>query len=174
MTQGAENDLDDITFYTEDRAVYFIGDNEPFGNLNDNILTVDDKAILARNTAQATEVTLAAHIGSVGPAIHANSTTSNSGFMSPADKIKLDDVQEGAQVGTLSPSDALELIGRKDTFLHLHLESTIVSNGFMSAADNIKLAGIQTGAQANALTDPDALNLTDGSNADSLSLKPLV
>lgn len=167
MAQGAELDLLDITLFTEDRAVYFINDNTTFIELNSNILTVDNKAILARNTAQTTEINLAAHIGSVGLSTHATATTANSGFMSASDKAKLDDIATGAQVGILSPNDALELTSGKNTSLHLHPEATTTANGFTSIADKAKLDGIAAGAQVNALSDVDATNLTDGSNASA-------
>jgi hypothetical protein len=168
MAQGAELDLVDISFFTEDRAVYYINDNVTFQEINTNVLTVDNKAILARNTAQTVTADLAAHIGSVGLPVHAGATTASSGFMSATDKLKLNNIATGAKVGILSPADALELTTRKDTFLHLHPAATTAANGFMSAVDKVKLDTVQTGAQANRLNDANALTLTDGSNADSL------
>ena len=97
-------------------------------------------------------------------------TTLSIGFMSAPDKAKLDDIATGAQVEILSPSDALELTSRKDTFLHLHPEVTTTANGFIGTADKTKLDSVEAGAQENALSDGEATNLTDGSNADALHL----
>jgi hypothetical protein len=168
MAQGAELDLADIRFYTEATPVQFVRDNEPFEDLNANILLVDNKAILARDTAIQVASDLTAHIGSSGVSEHAVGTTSTAGFISVADKAKLDSIDEGAQVNTLPPTDALELISRKETTLHLHPTVTPTAPGFMGTAEKTKLDGIEPLAQVNNISNADAATLTNASNADAL------
>lgn len=168
MTQGAENDLLDIRFYQESTPVQFVRDNEPLEDLNNNILTVDDKAILARDTATTVSTDLGNHIGQGGVAEHAVATTGVAGFMSAADKAKLDLIQDGAQINILAPVDAIELISRGVTTLHSHALATPLLNGFMSATDKAKLDGIEAGAEVNNISDADAITLTTGGNADAL------
>ncbi|MHA2063857.1 MAG: hypothetical protein ACXABY_05660 [Candidatus Thorarchaeota archaeon] len=168
MVQGAENDLADIRLYTVESPVIFNRDNDPFTDLNNNTLLVDDKAILARDTASQAQIDLAGHIGQGGIAEHSDATPALSGFLSNSDKSKLDLVQSGAQLNILAPVDAINLISRKATTLHRHLIATTLNEGFMSIADKIKLNGIAPGAQVNRLSVSNATTLTDGSNADSL------
>jgi len=168
VVQGAENDLIDIRFVTETTPVIWFRTNEPFEDLNTNILIVDNKAILARSTAQATEASLATHIGSVGLVEHAAATTGLSGFMTAADKVKLNGIQTNAQLNILSPTDAIELISLGETTLHEHPLATSTLDGYMTIADKLKLDGIQAGAQVNNITVSQKNTLTGGGNADSL------
>ncbi len=170
MTQGAENDLVDITPIQETTPVQFIRDNEPLVDLNNNIvLVVDPKAILARDTASASIASLFAHIGTSGSS-HAIATSAGAGFMSAADKFKLNNIQEGAQVNTMSPADSLELTTRKETTLHRHLNATPNSSGFMPFPDKVKLDGVELVAKVNRISDVDRDTLTLGGNADLLHL----
>jgi len=166
MTQGVENDLLSISYYQEDTQVLYVDDMVPLLELNANILTVDNKAILARTTAAATEANLAAHVGSIGVSEHAVATTTSPGFMSKEDKLKLDGIQENAQINVLSPIDALGLISRKNTTLHRHPPATATSGGFISAADKTKLNGIEAGAEVNNIGLLNAGLLTGGSVTD--------
>ena len=168
MTQGAENDLIDIRVYQESTPVLFSRSNEPFEDLNTNILIVDNKAILARDTALTVQTDLGNHIGQAGIVEHALATTAVAGFMSALDKAKLDLIQEQAQLNILSPTDAIELISRKATTLHSHNLATTTLNGFFAATDKVKLDGIQAGAQVNNITNGNAVTLTSGGNADTL------
>lgn len=171
MAQGADGDLADIRYYEEPTPVQYVRDNEPLQDLNANILAVDNKAILARDTADTVTTDLAAHIGSRGIAEHDVATSGEAGFMSTSDKIKLDGIDVGAQVNVIAPSDAIELISRKETVLHLHPDVTTSADGFMTASDKLKLDGIETGAQVNNISVTDA-NVLVGNptvqNADGL------
>lgn len=171
MTQGAENDLLDIRFYQEATPVQgtIAGgpDNEPITDINLNTLTVDNKAIFARNTADQVTLDLSNHIGAVGPGEHASATTTLDGFLSAADKLKLDSVQARAQINFISPNDELSLVSRKDTILHLHPIATS-QDGFMSAVDKVRLNGIEAGAQVNNITLADAAILSGAGFADAL------
>jgi hypothetical protein len=168
VVQGAEFDLLDIRFYAETTPVIWFRSNEPVEDLNNNILTVDDKAILARDTALTAQSDLDDHIGETGVSEHAIATTAVAGFMSAADKLKLDGIQANAQLNILAPVDAIELISRKETTLHSHPLATPTLDGFMTAADKVKLDGIEAGAQVNNITPGQASTLTGGGNADSL------
>lgn len=168
MTQGAEGDLLDIRFYGEDVPVNFVEDNEPFTDLNTNILTVDNKAILARDTALQIATDLSNHEGAIGPLEHADATTTLAGFISAADQVKLNSITEKAQVNTLAPSDALSLISRKDTILHQHPTATSSTDGFNSAVDKDKLDNIEALAQVNNISALNAATLIGGGLADTL------
>lgn len=162
MVQGAEFDLKDIRFYTQTSDVDFVEDNEPIQDLNDNILTVDNKAILAKNTANTASSTLAAHIGGSGTSEHPIATDTVAGFMSTADKFKLEGIQPEAQLNILSPTDALELVGGAVTVLHTHITVTDLNDGIMTTALKAKLDTIQDGAEVNILSTAEADGLTGG------------
>ena len=168
MTQGAENDLVDITYLTVETPVFYTRSNEPLTGLNTNILTVDNKAILARNTATTAQTDLDNHVGATGALVHAEATTGVAGFQSPSDKFKLNNIQNQAQLNILAPVDAIELISRKVTTLHEHPIATTALDGYMEQTDKVKLNGIQAGAQVTNITPGDAATLTGGGNADSL------
>ena len=168
MVQGAENDLIDIRFLKVTTPVIWFRSNEPLEDLNVNILTIDDKAILARTTAQTAQSDLAGHIGQVGLAEHAGATTGLSGFVTAEDKVKINGIQAGAQLNILAPTDAIELVSLKVTTLHEHPVATPTIDGYMTISDKLKLNGIQTGAQVNNITPSQATTLTSGGNADSL------
>lgn len=168
MTQGAEFDLIDIRYYTKTSEIQFVSDNEPIEDLNANTLTVDDKAILARDTAQTVEADFNNHQGGKGTAEHDVVTTAEAGFMSAVDKSKLDNIADGAQVNIISPTDALELVSTGQTFLHSHPNVTDTISGYMTATQKSKLNTVADGAQVNYITDPQADTLTLGGNASSL------
>lgn len=168
MTQGAENDLKDIRYYTRTSEILFTADNEPVEDLNDNTLTVDNKAIGARDLADDVTTDLAAHIGGIGVAEHGESTLSDSGFMSAGEKSKLDRIDSEAQVNVLSIVDALELVGGGATSQHLHPNVTDSVDGFMTAVLKSKLNTIESGAEVNILTAPQVAGLTGGGDANPL------
>jgi hypothetical protein len=168
MPQGIENDLLDVRFYLESTSVIFNRSNEPFEDINNNTLAIDNKAIAARDTALTVQTDLGNHLGQGGVLEHAVATLTEAGFMSAADKAKLDRIQEQAQLNILAPVDAIELISRKDTTLHAHPEATTLIPGFISAADKGKLDGIASGAQVNNISNGDVITLTTGGNADAL------
>ncbi|MHA2063858.1 MAG: hypothetical protein ACXABY_05665 [Candidatus Thorarchaeota archaeon] len=174
MTQGLENDLLDIRFYFESTPVLWNRDNEPLEDLNENTLRIDDKAILARDTALQAQADLVAHIGQGGVPEHADGTTSVSGFLSAADKAKLDLVQDKAQLNILAPVDAIDLISRKATTLHNHTLATTTVNGFLSVPDKVKLGTIEALAQVNNISAAEASTLTSGANADALHFHSFV
>jgi hypothetical protein len=166
MVQGAEFDLKDIRFFTNTSQVDFVEDNRPVEDLNDNTLTVDVKAVLAKNTANASQASLTAHIGGGGASAHGVVTQSVAGFMSANDKIKLDNIQAEAQINILSPIDALELVGGGVTRLHTHITANTIRDGLMTEIDKAKLDGIETGAEVNILTGPQVAGLTGGGDAN--------
>jgi hypothetical protein len=172
MTQGAENDLFDISYYQESTPVHFSNDIVPLTgattSLNANTLLVDDKAILARDTANTTIADLALHTISLGAAEHAVATTGSPGFMSAADKLKLDSTQSEAQVNIMSPIDALELTSRGNTVLHRHFTGTPLVPGFLSFDDKAKMDSLEVGAEDNNIGLTAAGILTGGGIADSL------
>jgi hypothetical protein len=175
MSQGAENDLFNIRYYQESFSVLGIvggtgPDNDPIVDLNLNTLLVDNKAIFARDTADTVTLDLSNHIGAFGPLEHADVTITDAGFMSSADKIKLDGIQNKAQNNILALDDELSLISRKDSILHQHPQVTTTVDGFMSAADKTKLNGIETGAQVNNINTSQASILKGGGLADTLHI----
>lgn len=167
MAQGAENDLKDIRFFTNTSKVDFVEDNESADDLNFNTLVVDNKAILAKNTANASQTELGTHIGGSGVAAHPASTTTVAGFISAADQAKLDGIQVEAQINILSPLDALELVSGGVTRLHTHIDASAANDGLMPAADKAKLDTIQIGAQVNILTGAQVTGLIGGGDANS-------
>jgi len=170
VAQGSELNLIDIRFYTNASDVYFVEDNEPIEDLNTNLLIVDNKAILAKDTAQQAQTDFAAHQGGGGSGAHGPATTTVAGFMTVADKIKLDSIQTGASVNTISAPDAIELVGKGETELHRHPNGDPSRKGFLASVDKTKLDGIQTNADVNNVTPANAAILTDGplSNATAL------
>jgi hypothetical protein len=90
---------------------------------------------------------------------HSTATQAASGFLSAADKKKLDEIQAGAQVNAVtsvnSKTGAVSLtasdVGAAPTN-HAHSEATTAASGFMSAADKTKINNIETGAQVNTVT----------------------
>ena len=170
MSQGQDGDLVDIRYFIEGSPVHFVRDNEPLNDLNENILKIDDKCFNPvtglKKSIEDAEASLAAHIGLGGVSQHAVVTTAVAGFMSAADKQKLDKIQEEAQVNVLSPMDALALISHDIINLHEHRNVTAYKSGFMSVVQKTKLDGIQAGAQVNVLTSEQATALTSYSITD--------
>jgi hypothetical protein len=167
VAQGAENDLKNITYYTNTSEIYFVDDNVPLQDLNDNILTVDNKAILAKTLANQASSDFAAHQGSSGIGVHGEATESVAGFMSAADKLKIDTISVEAQLNILSLIDSLELVSGKPTKLHAHPDATTTIDGFISTADQAKLDGIEFGANVNNFTPLQATTLTGGPSEDA-------
>jgi len=94
------------------------------------------------------------HAGA-GGAAHAAATASVAGFLSAADKAKLDGIAAGAQVNTVASVNARTgavVLAHTDVgaapAVHAHGEATASAAGFLSAADKTKLDGIATGANA--------------------------
>lgn len=162
MTQGAENDLVDIRFYTNTSLVDFVADSEPLQDLNTNTLTVDNKAILAKDIALQADADFTTHQGGGAVSAHGVVTTTVSGFMSAADKLKLDGIQDGAGLNIIDPADALELVSSGVTSLHRHPTVDATRKGFMSAAEKSKLDGIQNFADVNNVSPTDATALQSG------------
>ncbi|HYD67000.1 hypothetical protein [Azospirillum sp.] len=94
------------------------------------------------------------HTGA-GGAAHAAATASTAGFLSAADKAKLDGIAAGAQVNTVASVNAKTgavVLAHTDVgaapAVHAHGEATASAAGFLSAADKAKLDGIAAGANA--------------------------
>ncbi len=168
--QGAENDLKDVRFYDNASKVEVLADNEPLEDINDNILTIDNKSILAKTLANDAAAQLLTHIGGSGDTQHPDSTPVLSGFISTIDKAKLDSIQVEAKINILAAVDALELVGGGRTTLHRHISVSTVTDGFMAVVDKVKLNGIATGANVNVpdLADADALARDPGGDANAL------
>jgi hypothetical protein len=116
-----------------------------------------------------TDATPSSHVGATGAA-HGAVTTSVNGFMSAADKTKLDGIAAGAQVnvgtnigtGTVTTT-AVPLTSSTGTGTTLNAATTSLA-GVMSSADKTKLDGIATGATTNtAYTSTPAAPTTTGS-----------
>ena len=82
------------------------------------------------------------HVGAGGTA-HAAATTSVAGFMSAADKSKLDGLSSNADTLDGYHASSFSLTS------HTHPNATTSTAGFMSAADKTKLDGIETAATAD-------------------------
>jgi len=185
MVQGAENDLLDIRFYLESTPVIFNRDNEPFEDLNNNILTVDNKAILARDTASATASELAAHIGNsgfstlvvelvhgavgggpflVGEAV-SGGTSLATGVVNKvnASSLIVGSILSGpfldTELITGGGSGATANLTSDPVPVPEHADATTGVSGFMPASDKAKLNLIQDGAQLNILAPVDAIEL---------------
>lgn len=103
------------------------------------------------------ETSLTAHIGSRGAA-HTNSTQTEAGFMSAADKTKLNGVETGAQVNVATnleqgtrTATTVPVTSSTGTSATLGIATTSLA-GVMSSADKVKLDGVATGAQVNQNT----------------------
>lgn len=126
----------------------------------------------------------AAHVNSGGTA-HAAATTSTAGFMSAADKTKLDGVASGATANatdaalrdraTHTGSQAISTVTGLQTALddkapttHIgsggaaHANASTSVAGFMSAADKTKLDGIAAGAQTGTVTSVGGTGTVSG------------
>jgi hypothetical protein len=97
------------------------------------------------------------HVGSTGNS-HGVVTTSVNGFMSSADKTKLDSVATGAQVNVSTniaqgtrTTTTVPITSSTGTGATLDVATTSLA-GVMSSADKTKLDGIQSGAQVNSVT----------------------
>ena len=113
------------------------------GGLNDRVDTV--------------ETNLTAHIGSRGAA-HTNATQTEAGFMSAADKTKLNGVETGAQANVATnlaqgtrTATTVPVTSSTGTPATLDIATTSLA-GVMSSADKTKLDGVATGAQVNQNT----------------------
>ena len=100
------------------------------------------------NAAQAAAIaasTPIAHVGT-GNDAHAVVTTTVAGFMSPADKTKLDGLQGGEGLGAFAPISHLGATGSE-----AHGLASPTQDGFMSMADKVKLNGLPNGNSAIAI-----------------------
>lgn len=114
-----------------------------------------------------------AHGNLLGGSLHADATTSSSGFMSAAQVSKLAGIAaNAAALGLVDPTDvgytssgSSDLAARADhAHAHgnlgggaLHADAAPSYSGFMSAADKSKLDGVSANAAALAVTDPAAV-----------------
>lgn len=117
-----------------------------------------------------------AHGNQAGGALHAAATESVAGFMTAADKTKLDnidlattvtDVAASGTVGVLTtyaPEDHAHAHGAQtDPTMHALADGS--NAGFMSAAEFTKLAGVAASATATPLATVPPVNVTAGSAA---------
>ena len=98
-----------------------------------------------------------AHVGATGSA-HGAATTAAAGFMSSADKTKLNGIAPGAQVnvGTDLSVTYFGLSARISSSTGANddiLAATTTTAGLMSAPDKAKLDAVEAGAQVNVGTD---------------------
>lgn len=106
------------------------------------------------------------HVGSGGTA-HSAATVGTAGFMSAADKTKLDGIAAGAQVNvptdlSLGTITTTSIPLNSSTGADVTLPSATTSlAGLQSAADKTKLDGVAAGATANANTDSLAEGATN-------------
>jgi hypothetical protein len=106
----------------------------------------------------------AAHVGAGGTE-HAGATTTVAGFMTGADKTKLDGVATGAtaNAGTVTGvTGTAPIVSSGGAAPAISISAaTTVAAGSMSAADKTKLDGVAAGATANANTDSLAEGATN-------------
>lgn len=103
---------------------------------------------------------------------HSNATTSVDGFMSAADKTKLDGVAPGATANTgtvtgVTGTAPIASSGGTAPVISITAATTSAA-GSMSAADKTKLDGIATGATANS-SDATLLNRANHTGTQALS-----
>jgi hypothetical protein len=97
-----------------------------------------------------------------------NATHAEDGFMSKEDKVKLDGIEEGAEVNV--QSDWTETDNTQDDFIkNKPVNVTQIKDGFMSKEDKVKLDGIEEGAEVNVQSD---WNQTDNTQDDFIKNKP--
>jgi len=185
MVQGADGDLVDIRLYEEDTPVHYVRDNEPLEDLNLNILTVDAKAILARDLSIVTQADLVAHIGSSGISTTyvelPHGTVSNGPFVVGelvdgdtslatgtikdvlASSLIVGDISGGpfqdSELLTGGTSGATATTSAAPVDVPEHADATSGSSGFMSSADYVKLSRVQNEAQLNVMSPLDAIEL---------------
>lgn len=103
---------------------------------------------------------------------HSNATTSVAGFMSAADKTKLDGVAPGATANTgtvTGVTGTAPIVSSGGTTPAISITAATTSAaGSMSAADKTKLNGIATGATANS-SDATLLNRANHTGTQALS-----
>jgi len=128
-----------------------------------NVVGAGTAAAADTGTAAGNVPTVAQADGRYSAATHVHgvATAGVAGFMSGADKVKLDGVEAGAQVnvGTdLGTSySALDVAITSSTGLDASLAKvTATTAGVMAAADKVKLDGVQAGAQVNVGTNLSA------------------
>jgi hypothetical protein len=101
------------------------------------------------NAEIASDAAPIAHVGSTGAAHGAVSTTIN-GFMSAADKVKLNGIADGATVGSgtiTSVTGTAPIVSSGGTAPAISISAaTISAAGSLSAEDKVKLNGIADGA----------------------------
>jgi len=112
------------------------------------------------NAEIASDAAPIAHVGATGAA-HGVATTAVAGFMSAADKAKLDGVSAGATanagtVTSVTGSAPIVSTGGSTPVISV-AAATTSSPGVMSAADKAKLDGIAAGAQVNAVASVDGV-----------------
>lgn len=135
-----------------------------------------------------TAFTPIAHVGS-GGAQHANATTGTAGFMSSADKIKLNGIEDGAQTQN---ANEVPIQDTADNFVATNVEDALAEEatarkqhaqsggnahpavntttaGFMTAADKVKLNGIENGATGDQ-TAAEILTALEGVDGDGSGL----
>lgn len=105
-----------------------------------------------------TDAAPSTHVGATGVA-HGAATTSVNGFMSSADKAKLDGIASGAQVNVATnlaqgtrTTTAVPVTSSTGTSATLDAATTSLA-GVMTSADKTKLDGIAAGAQVNVATN---------------------
>ena len=107
------------------------------------------------NAEIANDATPISHVGTGGTQ-HAAATTSVAGFMSAADKTKLDGIAAGATANTgtvTGVTGTAPIVSSGGTAPAISISAaTTIAAGSMSAADKSKLDGIAAGAQVNTVT----------------------
>lgn len=104
------------------------------------------------------------------PLHHAIATTIANGFMSSADKTKLDSVTAGAAVASVSGSAPIQSSGGTTPSISI-VAATSLAAGSMSAADKAKLDGMTAGA-AVASVSGTAPIVSSGGTTPAISITP--
>lgn len=120
-------------------------------------------------TSTSREDHVHAHGNQAGGTLHAAATTTVAGFMSPADKVKLDGITGSggpalsdaapSSLGTAASGTTVDASRADHVHAHgnqaggaLHAAATTSTAGFMAATDKTKLDGVATGATATPLS----------------------
>lgn len=122
--------------------------------------------VTGKPTTFAPIVGTTATTAAAGNHTHVAATTSAPGFLSAADKTKLDGIATGATALALGTTGTTAAAGN-----HTHPDATITVAGLMSAADKVKLNGIAAGANNYVL--PAATTGANGGVRRAATVTPL-
>lgn len=126
------------------------------------------QTVVIQQKAQATELgNVAVHGEQTDPELHALVTTALDGFMSAADKVKLNGITGGAAVASVSGTAPIVSSGGTTPAISI-TAATGAAAGSMSAADKTKLDSLISGLMASIIASVTTTNSTADANILSL------